>query len=129
MPISRRNLLWLVAASFLRTARASQSGTGARTNTWQRRYRASATITLLSFPIVSKNDVGSGFILIEEADRTKAIQFGAGSYPENARGLNRLGFIQERVVEKDPGALSECAYFAFMTTSAGKKSGAGETRT
>ena len=97
----------------------------------QRRYRANATITLLSIPLVSRADVGSGYIVIEQASQlsgspagngpaamsTTAIQFGAGSWPETARGLNRLGFIQEVVIEKHPGQPSECAYFAFMTTS------------
>ncbi len=85
-----------------------------------RRYRAHATVTLFSIPVVSKSDVGSGYILIEDegvpAD-TIAIQFGAGSWPESARGLNRLGFIREEVTEKSSGEPAECAYFAFMTTS------------
>jgi len=119
MFISRRNLLRLVAGAALAKAKGSQPG-GSQYTFWQRRYRASATVTLLSIPIVSRDDVGSGFILIEEAAHDIAIQFGAGSYPESARGLNRLGFIQEVVAEKNPGELAECAYFAFMTTSAEK---------
>jgi hypothetical protein len=124
MFISRRNLLRLVAGTLLSGARGLKgtkgSGTEPENNIWQRRYRASATITLLTIPIVSKNDVGSGFILIEEAGHATAIQFGAGSYPEKARGLNRLGFIQEVIAEKDAGEAAECTYFAFMTTSAEK---------
>jgi hypothetical protein len=118
MFITRRNLLWLVAGTVL--SKASGSNTSSGNNVWQRRYRASATITLLSIPIVSRGDVGSGFILIEKAGRATAIQFGAGSYPEKARGLNRLGFIQELIAEINPGDLAECSYFAFMTTSAEK---------
>lgn len=119
MFISRRNLLRLVAGAALVRAKGSQPA-GSKYAVWQRRYRASATITLLSIPIVSRDDVGSGFILIEEAAHKIAIQFGAGSYPESARGLNRLGFIQEVVAEKNRGELAECTYFAFMTTSAEK---------
>ncbi len=78
---------------------------------------ASATVTLFSIPLVSKTCVGSGYAVVEEAGRTLSIQFGAGSYPENARGLNRLGFIQEAVVEERPGRPAECAWLAFMTTS------------
>jgi hypothetical protein len=111
--------LRLVAGAALVKAEASQPG-GSKYAVWQRRYRASATITLLSIPIVSKDDVGSGFILIEEAAQKIAIQFGAGSYPESARGLNRLGFVQEVVAEKNRGELAECTYFALMTTSAEK---------
>jgi hypothetical protein len=118
MFISRRNLLWLVAGTLLQ--RAKGSGTAPENNIWERRYRASATITLLSIPIVSKSDVGSGFILIEKGGHATAIQFGAGSYPEKARGLNRLGFIQEVIDERNTGEPAECTYFAFMTTSAEK---------
>ncbi len=111
MSIPRRTILGLaVGAGFL-------SRLVARPVPCQRRYRAHATITLLSIPIVSKSDVGSGYILIEEDSRTTAIQFGAGSWPESARGLNRLGFIREEVTGKSPGEPAECAYFAFMTTS------------
>jgi hypothetical protein len=91
-----------------------------------RKYVASATVVLFSFPLVSKSSVGSGYAVIEEADaaspsssegRALSIQFGAGSYPENARGLNRLGFIQEAIFEDKPGQPSEFAWLAFMTTS------------
>jgi hypothetical protein len=82
-----------------------------------RKYVASAHITLFSIPLVSKSSVGSGYAVVEQAGHTLAIQFGAGSYPENARGLNRLGFIQEGVIEERPGMPAECAWLAFMTTS------------
>lgn len=86
-----------------------------------RKYTASATVMLFSIPLVSKSGVGSGYAVIEEADaaagRTISIQFGAGSYPGSARGLNRLGFIQEAIVEDGAGHPTECAWLAFMTTS------------
>jgi len=86
-----------------------------------RKYIASATVMLFSIPLVSRSGVGSGYAVVEEAGsgagHTLSIQFGAGSYPERARGLNRLGFIQEAVVEERPGEPAECAWLAFMTTS------------
>jgi hypothetical protein len=100
---------------------ATSSRAGQRVQVWQRRYRASATITLLSVPVFSRADVGTGFTVIEDAatddGRTVAIQFGAGSWPETAHGLNRLGYIQEVVVNSHAGETAECAYFAFMTSS------------
>jgi hypothetical protein len=72
---------------------------------------------LFSIPLVSRASVGSGYAVVEQAARTLSIQFGAGSYPESARGLNRLGFIQEAVVEEQPGKPAESAWLAFMTTS------------
>jgi hypothetical protein len=56
-----------------------------------RRYTASATVMLLSIPIVSKSGVGSGYALIEEAGRTTSIQFGAGSNPPPERSRNARG--------------------------------------
>lgn len=82
-----------------------------------RKYVANATVTLFSIPLVSKSSVGSGYAVVEQAGHTLAIKFGAGSYPESARGLNRLGFIQEGVIEERPGTPLECAWLAFMTTS------------
>jgi hypothetical protein len=124
MFIARRRVLGLaLGAGFL-------SRLSAKPRACQRTYRVHATVTLLSVPLVSKTNVGSGYILIEQAEATgaactTAIQLGAGSWPEAARGLNRLGFIQEVVTERHPevgtdwhkrGPL-ECSYFAFMTTS------------
>jgi hypothetical protein len=100
--------------------RLLDSASGLRAEVYSRKYTASATIMLFSLPLASKSGVGTGYTVIEEAaagtGRTVAIQFGAGSYPESARGLNRLGFIQEVIVE-DKGSASDCAYLAFMTTS------------
>jgi hypothetical protein len=75
--------------------------------------------------------VGSGYTSIlespcENGGRTLGIEFGAGSFPTSAHGLNRLGYIQEAVVEETRDAVSECAYFAFMTASPEKN--AGEAR-
>lgn len=93
------------------------------------RYTCGATVTFFSIPIVSRANVGSGYAAVEESlderagTNTVSIQFGAGSWPEAARGLNRLGFIQEAAAEDapetrgKPGRTRECAYVAFMTTS------------
>jgi hypothetical protein len=113
MFIARRRVLGLAfGAGFL-------SRLSAKPRAFERKYRVNATVTLLSVPLVSKTNVGSGYILIEEATApcTTAIQLGAGSWPEAARGLNRLGFIQEVVTERRPGEPLECSYFAFMTSS------------
>jgi hypothetical protein len=146
MRIPRRQILAL-AASFLpkafgatipgagrrpgfdvdRLVDACSPGCGYRSSPPEiRKYVASATVMLFSFSLVSKKGVGSGYAVIEEAApassstsgaRTLSIQFGAGSWPENARGLNRLGFIQETIAEEKPGQPAEFAWLAFMTTS------------
>jgi hypothetical protein len=138
MSITRRHILAAVGSSILsRMCAGTVSGVGTRagfdldrllnvnsaaTGDAESRsevckYVANATITLFSIPLVSKNAVGSGYAVVEQAGRTVAIQFGAGSWPESARGLNRLGFIQEGVMEERPGYPAECAWLAFMTTS------------
>ena len=86
-----------------------------------RKYSACATVTLFSIRLVSRTSVGSGYAVVEESKtpggNAFSIQFGAGSYPERARGLNRLGFVQEAIVEKQPGEPIQCAWLAFMTNS------------
>ena len=78
-------------------------------------------ITLFGIQVFSKSGVGNGNIRIEEIGPrqggTVAIEFAAGSRPEGAKGLNRLGYIQEAILEDQPGQAAECAYLAFMTAS------------
>src|ERR1700733_2837993 len=134
MSVTRRHILMLTGSGLLaKVFGASLPGEAARNSfdvdrlldlssvepsrTAVTRYVANATITLFSISLVSKSSVGSGYAVVEEVGNTLAIQFGAGSWPESARGLNRLGFIQEAVTEERPGCPSECAWLAFMTTS------------
>ncbi|HCC58743.1 MAG TPA: hypothetical protein DEQ47_16095 [Solibacterales bacterium] len=99
----------------------SNTGSSVVVEAQRRTYTASATVMLFSVPLVSRSGVGSGYTLIEQATTPGgalvSIQFGAGSYPETAHGLNRLGLIHEVVLEPPGGAPRECAYYAFMTTS------------
>jgi hypothetical protein len=85
-----------------------------------REYRADANVIFLGMTIIRRQNVGGGFIHFEEAQsdatRRTAITFKAGSLPSRARGLNRLGFIQEVCVEEN-AAVREAAYFGFMTSS------------
>jgi hypothetical protein len=85
-----------------------------------RTYQATATILVLGIPIFKRKDVGSGCASVEtgaSGDQTViALQFAAGSKPEHARGLNRLGLMREAVVEQD-ARLLETSYAGFMTSS------------
>jgi len=114
---SRRTFLQLLSGSI-----AVQNLFGAARNlpqsqSFTRRYNVTATVTLLSMPLVSRTGVGAGYIAIEDGPGATAIQFAAGSWPDRARGLNRLGYIKEILMEKAPGDLTQCEYFAFMTSS------------
>ena len=88
-----------------------------------RRYRADAYIHLLAIPIFSRQDVGGGYAVVEQAlsgdQSVIGLQFAGGSIPERTRGLNRVGLIQEVVVEQNRNP-SEAAYFGFMVSSAEK---------
>lgn len=99
----------------------SKAGSSVIVAAQRRAYTATATVMLFSVPLVTRSGVGSGYTLIEQGTAADgaviSIQFGAGSYPETARGLNRLGLIHEVVLESPGGQARECAYYAFMTTS------------
>ncbi len=86
-------------------------------------YRADAYIHLMAIPILSRQDVGGGYAVVERAAAGEqsivGLQFAGGSLPERARGLNRVGLIQEAVVERNRIPL-EAAYFGFMVSSGEK---------
>jgi hypothetical protein len=124
--INRRELLALIAGAFappLYTLAATNPPSGAY-RVWQQRYRANAVILFCGVQIFSKSDVGGGYAVVEELRSGEnseiALQFAGGSWPEKAHGINRLGFIQETVMERQTGEAVEARYFGFMTSSAEK---------
>lgn len=67
-------------------------------------YRVDATVLLpllfTAVPIASRDNVGIGSFSARDlrdgnAARVRALEFFAASYPDRARGLNRLGFLRE----------------------------------
>jgi hypothetical protein len=101
-------------------AAPSLDGLVARTS---RCYRVHATVELLSVPLVSKDNVGGAWFMVEQAvsgtSRTTVLQFSGGSWPERLRGFNRFGMTREEVREEG-AAILESAYLSFMTSSAEK---------
>lgn len=85
-----------------------------------RRYRAQASVSLFSIPLLWRDDVGAACVSVEEVAsgtrRMTAIQFSGGSWPERVRGLNRFGMTQE-IIDEEAGAVVESAYMCFMTSS------------
>ncbi|HYI98022.1 MAG TPA: hypothetical protein VEX68_31075 [Bryobacteraceae bacterium] len=83
-------------------------------------YRADAAISFLGMTVLRRKGVGGGSIEFEEAQneslRKLNITFKAGSLPDRAGGLNRVGYIQEICVE-EKSKLREAAYFGIMTSS------------
>jgi hypothetical protein len=88
-----------------------------------RSYQATAIILVFGVPILKRKDVGSGCASVEtgaSGDQTvTALQFAAGSNPERAHGLNRLGLMREAVVEQD-ARLLRTSYAGFLTSSSEK---------
>ncbi len=84
------------------------------------RYQATAYITFLSIPIFSRSGVGFGYA--DSAEQSGgptgklSLRFLSGSTPERAHGLNRFGFIQEDIAERDRATIS-AAYFGLMTAN------------
>lgn len=115
--MTRRELLGLLTGAAAATA---DTGIGqcrdAAGPVSYRRYRADATILLLSIPIYSRSGVGSGWAACASEGEKLHLRFAAGSEPARARGLNRLGYIEEEVVGSG-AAVERAAYFGFMTSS------------
>jgi len=85
-----------------------------------RTYRADATILLLGIAVYRLSGVGGGHASLEETgdggSLRRTLFFAAGSHPERAHGLSRLGWIRE-VVLGPATTPSESAYFGVLTAS------------
>ena len=117
MLLIRRDFLrW--AGLLAMPASAASSGPAGREYTCQ--YRARATVLMLSVPLLHRDNVGSGYLRVAESEeagkRRLRLEFGAGSLPERAAGLNRLGIFEESIVASGDG-IESALYFGFMTAS------------
>jgi hypothetical protein len=87
---------------------------------YTRVYNAGANVSIMGITIFSRSGVGGGFASLDDGgtpdDRQIRLRFLSGSAPERAHGLNRLGFIEERIEEKtqSPTAID---YFGFITAN------------
>lgn len=85
---------------------------------------------MLSVPILVRDNFGGGYLRMaekkEQGKRRLSLEFGAGSDPERAAWLNRLGVFEESIVSVGE-QLESALYFGFMTTSTEKE--VGEART
>jgi hypothetical protein len=133
--MSRRGLFRLALPAFLLSRAVASSAaqacaldvdriarghaTGVR-RVYFRRYRVHTSVNLLSIPLFSRDDVGAACMMVEElvaeTGSTTAIQFSGGSWPDRIKGYNRFGMTQE-VVRREEGAVTESAYFSFLTSS------------
>lgn len=113
MRLSRRDILRMAPAAVAGTAWAAGIDHTAQ-------YRARATVLVLSVPLLHRDNVGSGYLRVAESEeggkRRLRLEFGAGSLPERAAGLNRLGVFEETVVTAGE-QVESARYFGYMTAS------------
>jgi hypothetical protein len=85
-----------------------------------RPYRADAVIMLGSLPIYRRRGVGSGYAVCRRLEGGGGARwllgFAGGSWPERAKGLNRLGYYREIVSDGGESALRG-SYFGFLSVS------------
>src|SRR5882757_8576677 len=109
MKLSRRQIL-LSLAGFACTARASAPCVQ------KRRYRVDAAVSILGAGLITRQNVGTAFVLLHETNeldrRTIRLHFAGGSDPERAHGIVYAGSTEECVVERCSAPL-EASYFGF----------------
>ena len=96
---------------------------------FHRAYKAMAYVTFFGVTVFSRSDVGFGAAeedeSVAENGRTIHLQFLSGSKPERAHGLNRFGFIEEKITGKN-SELLRSEYFGLIT--ANREESLGEAR-
>ena len=91
---------------------------------WAVAFRVDALVRLplliAKIPIASRDNVGvttfsTRYFITDGGTGERAYEFYAASFPDRARGLNRLGFLREAVVIADTGIL-ETAQFGVISS-------------
>lgn len=91
---------------------------------WAASYRVDATVRLpllvAAIPIVSRDRVGvttfrTRDVTTDRGNGVRAYELFAASFPERARGLNRLGFLREALVVDHAGVI-ETAQFGVISS-------------
>lgn len=119
--MARLLVLFLISAGGVPADAADAAANGVPVQrSFERHYKATAYITLLSVTIFSRSGVGFGFAGTDEhssgEQQSFSLRFLSGSTPERAHGLNRFGFIQENVEQTNRVTLS-ANYFGLMTAN------------
>src|SRR5262245_39295058 len=118
---SRRELLGtLFCASFPGAARLTHASELPPPWLHSRRYRVDATVLRLSAPILTRSGVGGAYLAARNRSgqerTTRVLEFAAGSWPERAHGIHRMGLFHE-MQEHRSGAPARASFFGFMTAS------------
>ena len=103
----------------------SAFGQGAQPPSWQHRvrYRVDATVLfpLLSIPLAHRDNVGFVSTVIQDflagsGDLIRTYELFSASFPDRARGLNRMGFIREAVA-MSPDGVRWTAHFGALSSN------------
>ncbi len=86
--ICRRNVLVLAAAALTLATPESRTTTA---------YRIDETILAMGMPVYRRRGAGRAFVHLRQEPGSSPLQFAAVSWPEQARGLNRYGSLEETV--------------------------------
>jgi len=98
--------------------------TAAASQEWAVTFRVDALVRLplliAKIPIASRENVGvttflTRYFTTDRRTGVRAYEFYAASFPDRARGLNRLGFLREAVVIDDTGII-ETAQFGVISS-------------
>jgi len=98
--------------------------TVAASQEWSMAFRVDALVRLplliANIPIASRENVGvttfwTRYFTTDRGTGVRAYEFYAASFPDRARGLNRLGFLREAVVVADTGII-ETAQFGVISS-------------
>lgn len=98
--------------------------TAAASREWAVAFRVDALVRLplliAKIPIASRENVGvttfsTRYFTTDRRAGVRAYEFYAASFPDRARGLNRLGFLREAVVIADTGII-ETAQFGVISS-------------
>jgi len=79
-------------------------------------YRADAVVQVLGLRVLSRENVGGGEARLERAPGRLSLRFAAGSNPDRASGLNRIGYVEEETATGEDGTARSSTY-GFITES------------
>jgi hypothetical protein len=77
-------------------------------------YRADAVVQVLGLRVFSRENVGGGEARLERAPGRLSLRFAAGSNPDRAKGLNRIGYVEEQTATGEDGTARSSTY-GFIT--------------
>jgi hypothetical protein len=90
-------LIWGAVPGWVTVPRAARAANQTRFSS--RRYRIDTTVLFFGAPILTRAGVGGAYLAADhhgDAEGSSlSLEFAAGSWPERAHGIRRMGFFRE----------------------------------